>query len=83
MMFENIYGLGLNGFNFSTGFFALIVLLAAWELVWKLFGMWKAARKNSPIWFVAMGIFNTAGILPILYLFVCSKMKTGKRNKRR
>tara|TARA_Y100000310_G_scaffold238224_1_gene241571 strand:- start:284 stop:487 length:204 start_codon:yes stop_codon:yes gene_type:complete len=35
--------------------------------------MWKAAKMNHKIWFVAIAIFNTVGILPILYIYVFSK----------
>ncbi len=46
----------------------LIVLLAIWDGVWKAIGMWKSARNNQIGWFVCIAVFNTAGILPIIYL---------------
>lgn len=64
--------LNLDGFNFGAGGVALIILLAIWELVWKGMGLWRAARENQTSWFVAILIFNTLGILPILYLYVFS-----------
>ena len=30
--------------------------------------LWKSARAKSIIWFIAILIFNTIGILPIIYL---------------
>jgi nitrogen fixation/metabolism regulation signal transduction histidine kinase len=65
------------GISVSTLVFILLVVVV-WELVWKLAGMWKAAKKNSPIWFVIIAVFNTVGILPILYIYVFSKMKSEK-----
>jgi hypothetical protein len=54
----------------------VIVLLAIWELLWKGFALWKSAKSNDKIWYIVILIFNTAGILPILYLFVFSKRES-------
>lgn len=53
----------------------LFVIILIWSMVWKLLGMWKSARKGSAVWFIILAVFNTVGILPILYIFVFSKMK--------
>ena len=45
----------------------LIIFLAIWDGVWKVIGMWKSARNNQLGWFICIAIFNTAGILPIVY----------------
>ncbi len=50
----------------------LVGVLALWELVWKGLGLWKAAQHKQTGWFIAILIFNTVGILPILYLYVFS-----------
>jgi len=42
--------------------------ILAWTMVWKGIGAWKSARNGQLIWFVAFFIFNTLGILPIVYL---------------
>lgn len=59
----------------------LLVIVGIWDGVWKLISMWKAAQKKSIAWFIILAIFNTAGILPILYIYVFSKMKLEKKNK--
>ncbi len=46
----------------------LIVIAAGWDTVWKLIGMWKSARNNQLGWFISIAIFNTLGILPIIYI---------------
>ncbi len=56
----------------SLGLFGLII---AWTVFWKLVGMWYSARNKQPIWFVAIAIFNTIGILPILYVFIFRNLK--------
>lgn len=45
-----------------------ICLLAVWDLVWKGFALWRATKNHHKTWFVCILIFNTAGILPIIYL---------------
>jgi predicted permease len=50
-----------------------LVMLAIWDGVWKLIALWKSARHNQLAWFICMAIFNTAGILPILYLWLFQK----------
>jgi hypothetical protein len=47
-----------------------ICISFVWELVWKGFALWKAARNNHIVWFVCIMIFNTVGILPIIYLLL-------------
>ena len=53
----------------------LLILVALWDGAWKVVGMWKSARNNQLAWFICIAIFNTLGILPILYL--CFFQKTG------
>jgi hypothetical protein len=35
--------------------------------------MWKNARHNQLAWFICVAIFNTVGILPILYILCFQK----------
>ena len=55
-------------------FVIVIVLLAIWEGVWKLIALWKSARHNQLAWFICLAIFNTVGILPILYILLFQKI---------
>ncbi len=57
----------------------LLVVVLVWSLVWKFIALWKSARNSHIVWFIVLAVFNTAGILPILYIFVFSKM--GKKVK--
>lgn len=52
----------------------ILFIIFTWTAVWKLLAMWKSAKKGSVIWFVVLALFNTVGILPILYIYVFSKM---------
>jgi len=46
----------------------VIAVVAIWDYVWKLIAMWKAARADHLAWFICIAIFNTIGILPIIYI---------------
>ena len=78
----------LTNTQIPIGLIIFIIILAVWETIWKLFALWKSARKNQLIWFIILAVVNTAGILPILYLFIFSKNKkqeqieNNKRKKR-
>ncbi|HEU5396497.1 MAG TPA: DUF5652 family protein [Verrucomicrobiae bacterium] len=54
----------------------IAVLVAVWDGVWKLIALWKSARREQLAWFICLAVFNTAGILPILYLTLFQKVKT-------
>lgn len=51
-------------------FITIIIIVTIWDGVWKLIGMWKAARNNHLAWFICIAIFNTLGILPIIYILL-------------
>lgn len=48
----------------------VLYMLVVWDMIWKGFAMWKAARNESKTWFVVLMIANTLGILPISYLIL-------------
>lgn len=60
----------MNGINIYY-----LIPLIIWEAVWKFIALWKAARNNHKTWFIAIGIVNSVGILPIIYLARFSKKK--------
>lgn len=51
------------------------IILAIWESIWKSIGMWKAARNNQLAWFICILVFNTLGILPLVYIYFFQKKK--------
>ncbi len=56
-----------------------LIPLVLWSIIWKGIGLWKAGRNNDLIWFIVMFIFNTAGVLPILYLVFFQKRHKKKK----
>ncbi len=57
-----------------TMFIVMIIAISVWDIIWKLTAMWKARGRNSKVRFVVLMVFNTAGILPIIY-HLCTKKK--------
>ena len=53
-----------------------IIPLIIWSAVWKLIALWKAARNRQLVWFICLAIFNTAGVLPILYIYYYQRDKS-------
>lgn len=56
--------------NFYAWLVPLLVILMIWEGVWKLIALWKSARNKHLAWFICIAIFNTVGILPIIYILI-------------
>lgn len=55
--------------------FPFLAFLIAWELVWKIIAMYKAGQQKELWWFICIFIFNTFGLLPIIYLLIDSMKK--------
>lgn len=60
--------------TFASAFIFLIIL----DGVLKAISLWKAARANQLVWFIVLIIFNTVGILPIVYLLFFVKKDENK-----
>lgn len=64
----------MNNFEmFNSANFQWIFPLVILELVLKGFALWRAARNNQLNWFIALLVLNTAGILPLIYLYLSRK----------
>jgi hypothetical protein len=59
--------------SFMPWFIIIIIILAIWDSVWKFIALWKAGRNNHLAWFICIAIFNTLGILPIIYILMHRK----------
>ena len=53
----------------------ILPILIIWSLIWKGMALWKAGRNNQLAWFIVLLIFNTLGILEIIYIFYFSRKK--------
>ena len=59
----------------NPGLIVLIAVLAVWSAIWKAIALWRAGRRANLVWFVVMCIFNTLGILEIIYIFAVSRRR--------
>lgn len=52
--------------------FPFLAFLVAWEMTWKWIALYKSGQQKE-IWrFICIFLFNTFGLLPIIYLLVDS-----------
>jgi hypothetical protein len=59
----------------------VLIGLAVWELAWKGLALWKAAKVGQKVFFVAILVINTIGILPIAYLIYRKVLETKSLKK--
>jgi len=63
----------LNALGVETWLIVLCILLAIRDLVWKAIALYRAWQRSEKVRFVCIFIFNTCGILPIMYLLLNKK----------
>ena len=68
MQLEAWFGSGEVALAFLGGF-------VVWSLVWKGWSLWLAARRGEKLWFLALLLINSLGILEIIYIFLVAKQK--------
>ncbi|MFZ1970929.1 MAG: DUF5652 family protein [Candidatus Nanoarchaeia archaeon] len=73
----------LSGLGLSAAAIAIFVVLMIWEAIWKGIGLWKSGTQKQLGWFVCIFIFNTLGILPIIYLLFFQKKSERRQPRRR
>ena len=61
--------------GFDLGKSLIIAVGVVWSVFWKCYSTWTAAKHNHKKWFVALIIFNTFGILDMIYIFGVVKKK--------
>lgn len=50
----------------------ILVPFLIFDLILKGFALYKSARKEQKVWFIALLIVNSFGILPLIYLLLQS-----------
>ena len=64
---------------FSQSGTALFLVL--WSIFWKGWALWKSASKRQLLWFIFLLVFNTLGILEILYIFYLNRFDIDKEGR--
>lgn len=52
-----------------------ILVALIWNMFWKGLALWHASQRDQGIWFIALLIVNSFGILEIIYLFLFAKVR--------
>lgn len=52
-----------------------IYIIGLWSLIWKGIALWRCANDKQKIWFVAILVLNTLGLVEIIYLFRFAKKR--------
>jgi len=60
----------------KTLIICLVILAVLRDGTWKLIALWKSARHGQLAWYICLAVFNTLGILPIVYLLAFQKTGT-------
>ncbi|MGB9748757.1 MAG: DUF5652 family protein [Candidatus Woesearchaeota archaeon] len=75
-MNQTILSQGIMPYNaLLPNLYLVLILISVWELILKGIALWKSARNKHLVWFACILIFNTLGILPIIYLAFFSQKK--------
>lgn len=56
----------------------IVFAVLIFDYVLKAIALWISAKKDSKVWFTLLLLLNTAGILPLFYIFYFSKQNTVK-----
>ncbi len=60
----------MSYYNNHYSFFGLIIPFMLVDLLLRGYALWKSAKKGQPVWFIALLIVNSMGILPLIYLVI-------------
>lgn len=59
-----------NSLGVHYGVFGLLVPFIIIDLVLRGISLWKSAKKDQNVWFIALLVVNSLGILPFIYLLL-------------
>ena len=67
--------------QFITNNWQILIPLLVWSAIWKGWALWKAGQLKDGVWFVALLVINTVGLLEIVYIFFFSRRELKKGRK--
>ncbi len=73
MFWQNMMnGWSGNGFApwFGFAFLPFIWILVIVDLILRGYALWLSARRGQNVWFIALLIISTGGILPLIYILL-------------
>ena len=57
-------------YGFLGVFWFMLIPFLIIDIILKGFALWKSAKKGQRVWFIALLVVNSAGILPLIYLLL-------------
>ena len=70
--------MGYGDFGFPGQWWGLLFPLMVLDLVLKGFALWRSAQREQTVWFIALLLVNSVGILPAVYLLTNREKKSRK-----
>lgn len=77
------FGGNYGSLGVANGWVQYLLPLVLLDLVLKGFALWKAARKGQTIWFVALLLVNSMGILPLVYILFNQDQKEAPKKAKK
>lgn len=62
--YNNYYG----NSQMMGGWLRFLLPLVILDLILKGFALWKSAKKDQSVWFIALLLINSMGVLPLVYI---------------
>ena len=69
--------------DFGMEFIKFLVPVMIFDLILRGFALWRSARKNQNVWFIALLVVNSMGILPLIYLVLNRDQKEAPKKSKR
>ena len=57
-----------NSYGMNFGLIKFLIPIMVLDLILRGFALWRSARKDQNVWFFALLVVNSMGILPLIYL---------------
>jgi ABC-type glycerol-3-phosphate transport system permease component len=64
-------------------FMVIIAILSIIDVILRGFGMWRASKNNSKVWFWLLLLISSLGILPLIYLLISKKAKKEESHEKK
>ncbi len=64
------------------GIFGFLIPLVILDLILRGISLWKSAKKDQNVWFIALLVVNSMGFLPLIYLLINRGKHSKKTNKK-
>jgi len=64
-------------------FMVIIAILSIIDVILRGFGMWRASKNNSKVWFWLLLLISSLGVLPLIYLLISKKAKKEESHEKK